>query len=291
MTRTAAILFLTPLLLRACHAPQTRTPTPAGEPTAQEATPQRQNSEMILGDDVVKIIVFPPCVDFKDKLTGRRRPCQFEIHYELERSLSEGRLEIFNALQVEPQYSLPDLSAGKHTIAIPDILQGFYWPDDQQTLPDPMLFCAVGAGSLSLMVEQLWEKSYSGSSAYNYKPPRPPKEVDDPKDPAAAYRGDDLGFSAFNIPYKRNLELRSLGQLPEVEILGVGFTEGTPAECGKGVNPERFFTSPLRDVRVVSTVSHDGDDSIPVLKSARFTVPRDVFNYPNHVRIVGKLNP
>src|SRR5258708_10155463 len=170
MTRTAAILFLSLLLLQVSYAPQSPLPVPppheqkpgqaripmqAGDLTAQGAPPQRQNSEMIMGDDVAKIIAFPPCVDFKDKLTGRRRPCQFEIHYELERSLSEGRLEIFNALQVEPQYSLPDLSAGKHTIAIPDILKGFYWPDDQQTLPDPMLFCAVVAGRLSLMVEQL----------------------------------------------------------------------------------------------------------------------------------------
>jgi hypothetical protein len=262
---------------------------PAGE--LAEASQQRQTPEGILSDEVAKIIVFPSCVALQDELTTRRRPCPFEVVYELERNLSEGHLEVFNLLHVDAQYPLPDLSTGKHTIMVTDMPQGFYWPDDEQTLPDPMLFCSLGTSATSIGIEELWENTvYAGKSVYDYKPPPPAKKFGDPQDLAAASRGDDLGFAEFNVPYKRNLELRDSGQLPEVEILGVGFVEGTPVECGKGVNPERFFTSPLRDVRVVSTVSHDGDETIPVLKAAKFTVPSGVFNYPRHVRIVGKLN-
>jgi len=263
---------------------------PAGEPA--ETAQQKPTAEAILSDEVAKIIVFPSCVESLDELTARRRLYPLRVVYELERNLSEGQLEVFNLLHVEAQYPLPDLSAGKHTLDITDMKQYFYWPDNEQTVPDPTLFCSLGTSATTIGIEELWENTvYSGKSVYDYKPPPPPKEFGDLQDLAAASRGDDLGFAEFNIPYKGNLELRDSGQLPEVEILGVGFVEGTPVECGKGGNPERFFTSPLRDVRVVSTVSHDGDETIPVLKAARFTIPSGVFTYRRHLRIVGKLSP
>jgi hypothetical protein len=45
--------------------------------------------------------------------------------------------------------------------------------------------------------------------------------------------------------------------LAKLEILGVGFVEGTPVECEKGGELEKAFYSRLRHVRVVSTISHD----------------------------------
>jgi hypothetical protein len=302
MTRIATILLLS-LLLRAsppqsagtgqtpaAQKPrQSQIPTPAGKPA--ETTQQNQPPEVVLSDEVATIVVLPSCADLLDELTARRRLCPLRVVYELKRNLSEGHLEVFNLLHVEGQYPLPDLSAGTHTLDITE-KEYFYWPENKQTVPDPMLFFSVGTSATTIAVKQLWEKTtYSGESVYDYKPPPPPKEIGDPTDLAAPFRGDDLGFAEFNTPYKHNMELRDSGHLPEVEILGVGFVEGTPVECGKGANPDRFFTSPLRDVRVVSTVAHDGDDAIPVLKAAKFTVPSGVFTYRSHVRIVGKLRP
>jgi hypothetical protein len=288
MAMTATVLLLLSLLL------QTHPPVPVTE--SAKPPQQSQTQEGTLSDDVAKIIVFPSCADMLDELTRRRRPCPLQVVYELTHSLSEGHLEVFNLLHVEAQYPLPDLSAGKHILDITDMKQYFYWPgkspDEDQTLPDPMLFCSLGTSATTISLDQLWEKTiYSGSSVYDYKPPPPAKKIGDPGDLAAASRGDDLGFAGFNIPYKHNLELRDSNQLPEVEILGVGFVEGTPVECGKGGHPERLFKSPLRDVRVVSTVSHDDDKNIPVLKAATFTVPSGVFTYRRHIRIVGKLTP
>ena len=295
--RIATILLLS-LLLRACPPQRAGTrqtppaqklrqrqiPLPADKPA--ETAQLKQTPEAILSDEVATIFLLPSCVDPLDELTARRRPCPLKVVYELERNLSEGHLEVFNLLHVEAQYPLPELSAGVHTLDITE-KEYFYWPENEQTVPDPMLFFSVGTSATTIEVNELWEKTaYSGNSAYDYKPPPPPREFGDPQDLAAASRADDLGFAEFNVPYKHNLELRDSGHLPEVEILGVGFVEGTTVECGKGVNPERFFTSPLRDVRVVSTVAHDGDEAIPVLKAAKFTVPSGVFTYRSHVRIV-----
>jgi len=302
MPTISTILFLC-LSLQTCRSHQNVSavqPEPAHIPAApgdkvpqaaaqQDAEPET-SVERILGEDAAKIMIFPPGAESLEELTARRRLYPLEVVYELKQDLSEGHLEVFNLLHVDAQYPLPDLSAGKHTLDITDLKQYFYWPDGEQTVPDPTLFCSLGTSSTSIGIDELWNNTvYSGKSVYDYKPPPPPKEIGDPADLAAAFRGDDQGFAEFSIPYKRNLELRDSGQLPEIEILGVGFVDGTPVECGKGVNPERFFTSPLRDVRVVSTVSHDLDDSIPVLKAARFTVPSGVFRYARHVRIVGKV--
>jgi hypothetical protein len=303
-TRIATVVFFS-FLLRACPPPrhsaaqpprdqkpgQVSIPAPPGEAAGQAKAQPAPGPAAILSEDIATIIVFPSFANSLEELTARRRLYPLEVVYELKQNLSEGHLEVFNLLRVDAEYPLPDLSAGKHILDITD-KQYFYWPDNEQTLPDPMLFCSLGTGATTIGVEELWEHTvYSGKSVYDYKPPPPPKEIGDPGDLAAASRGDDLGFAEFNIPYRHNLELRDSDQLPEVEILGVGFVEGTPVECGKGVNPKRFFKSTLRDVRVVSTVSHDGDDSIPVLKAARFTVPQGVFTYPSHLRIVGKTKP
>lgn len=303
MPRIATILILNMLLwtsppqspgteqTESAQKPRQNQTVPADKPA--ETAQQKQTREAIISDEVATIVVLPSCAYPLEELTARRRPCPLRVVYDLKQNLSEGQLEVFNLLHVEAQYPLPDLSVGMHTLDL-DITekQYFYWPENEQTVPDPMLFFSLGTSATTIAVEELWEKTvYSGNSVYDYKPPPPPKEFGDPQDLAAASRGDDLGFAEFNIPYKRNLELRDSGHLPEIEILGVGFVEGTPVECGKGVNPERFFTSPLRDVRVVSTVAHDGDEAIPVLKAAKFTVPSGVFTYRSHVRIVGKLGP
>lgn len=298
MGRTATALLLLTLLPRSCQSSPGPTPgqkpapeetRPAGEPAPHATGRQRPAAAALLTEDIATIMVFPPSATAEDDLTARRKLLPLEVIYELKQSLSEGRADIFNNDDPIEHFPLPDLSVGRHILVIPG--QPFYWSDNDQTFPDPMLFCAVGTGSTEIEAQELWEKTtYSGDSPYAYKPPPPSEELNHPGDLAAAYRGDDMGFSDFNIPYKRNLELRDAGELPEIEILGVGFIEGTPAECGHGTNPEKMYTSPLRDVRVVSTVSHDSDETIPVLKAARFSVPRGVFTYPNHIQIVGKLH-
>jgi hypothetical protein len=220
MPNIATVLFLS-LLLRACP-PQRHSPQPEYEPTQApnpqlsepaETIPPKPTPESVLSEETAKVIVFPSCVDYLDELTSRRRPCPFEVVYELAKPLSEGRLEVFNLLHVDVQYPLPDLSPGRHNLVMTDFPQGFYWSDIDQSVPDPMLSCSVGETSISLGIDQLWEKSYS-APVYDYKPPTPTKELEHPPDPEAAFRGDDVGFTAFNIPFKRNLQLRDSGSYP-----------------------------------------------------------------------------
>jgi hypothetical protein len=248
---------------------------------------------MILHRDDAEVMVFPTCGGPIDKPTGRREYCPIEVVYELRKSLSEGKLQVFDELTVEAEYPLLELSAGKHITTLP---HSFYWPAreeklPEEKLPDDMIWFSVGTVPTSLWDQDLWEND-SGQSAYDYKPgPRGQKVGDPPPDEAAQFRGDDVGFSSMYIPAKHNRELLDTGDLPEIEILGVGFDNGTNVQFWKqnDRNPKREYPTPLRDVRVVSTASHDMDDMTPVLKVGRFTVPKAVFEYPSHIRIVGKV--
>jgi hypothetical protein len=155
-----------------------------------------------------------------------------------------------------------------------------------------LVYFALGSSPINDLVTSLWTKSdasTSDASAYDYKPEPCTKYEGDLCDEAAMFRGDDVDISNVYIPGRRNLQLRATGDLPEVEILGVGFVEGTEVEYGKGIGYGRIYKATLRDVRVVSTVSHDADENIPVLKAGRFTVPKEIFEYPSHIRIVGKV--
>src|SRR5580704_2163647 len=96
-----------------------------------------------------------------------------------------------------------------------------------------MISFSVGTVPITFSVKDLWEAETS-PSAYEYKPgPRPEKVGDPPPDEAAQFRGDDVGFSSMHIPAKRNQKLLDSGDLPEIEILGVGFDNGTNVEFWK----------------------------------------------------------
>jgi len=299
MPKTLTVLLLS-LVLRGCGSqgtqPQQQTP-PTTSPKApdENASGKSQGAEgaVVLHGDEAEIMVFPVCGGSIDRPTGRREYCPIKVVYELRRSLSEGSLQVFDELTVEAEYPLPELSAGKHITTLP---HSFYWPArgntlPEENLPDHMIWFSVGTVPTSLWDRDLWEND-SGHSAYDYKPgPRGENVGDPPPDEAAPFRGNDVGFSSMNIPAKHNQELLDTGDLPEIEILGVGFDNGTNVQFWKqnDRNPNREYPTPLRDVRVVSTASHDEYDAIPVLKAGRFTVPKAIFEYPSHIRIVGKL--
>jgi hypothetical protein len=270
--------------------PASQSPARPGTPqtTPQAGPASGSTGSGLITNDIATVILFPSCLDIQDELTGKHRLCPIEAIYELKRNLAEGRLDVFNASHIEEEYPLPDLTAGKHKLEIP---QPFYWQESRQSVPDPMLFCSLGTGSLTIFTTQLWDTSYSGDSMYDYKPEPPENPDEEPHDAAAAYRGNDVGFTGFNVPWKLNLKRRDAGDLPEIEILGVGFVEGAAVECNNGASPEKVDTSPLREVRVVSTISHQADPDIPELKAGRFTIPRGVFTYANHIQIVGKVKP
>jgi hypothetical protein len=161
---------------------------------------QKQTPAEALSDEVATIVVLPSCADLLDELTARRRLCPLRVVYELKQNLSEGYLEVFDLLKVEAQYPLPDLSAGMHTLDITE-KEFFYWPENEQTVPDSMLFFSLGTSATTIAVKQLWEKTESsGESVYDYKPPPPPTKFGDPQDLAAPFRGDDLAFAEFNTP-------------------------------------------------------------------------------------------
>jgi hypothetical protein len=290
MLRT--IIVILSLILWSGHAApaqaanQSLAHTSSGQTTSQPSSPSASAGSGLITNDIATIIVFPSCSAFQGELTGKHRLCPIEAVYELKRNLAEGRLDVFNAGHIEEEYDLPDLAVGKHKLEIP---LPFYWQESKETVPDPMLFCSLGTGSVTIFSAQLWDNSYSGESMYDYKPEPPQNPDEEPSDAAAAYRGNEVGITSFDVDWKLNLKRRDVGDLPEIEILGVGFVEGAAVECHKEANPEKFDTSPLRDVRVVSTISHQADPNIPELKAARFTVPRGVFAYPSHIQIVGKV--
>ncbi len=229
-----------------------------------------------------EVLVFDSCFRSDEKM---RTYCGIQIVYTLSQPLTEGVIQVFNDLHIEAEYPLPDLSAGKHLTTLSG--PGFEWSEKQDQLPDPSALYALGTSGINDSIGNLW--SESDASAYDYKPRPCEKHPEDLCDDAAMFRGQDVGIVNIYYPGKRNLKLRAAGDLPEVEISGVGFSEGAEVECGTGTIPKRIYKAPLRDVRVVSSVSHDAEEDIPVLKAGRFTVPKEIFEYTSHIRIVGKL--
>jgi len=84
--------------------------------------------------------------------------------------------------------------------------------------------------------------------------------------------------------------LLSTGRPPEVQILGVNFNEGDEVVCSKEseANPSIEATTRLHDVRTVSTISHDMNDAIPVLRVGRFDIPERIAAHGTFVRLAGK---
>jgi len=245
-------------------------------PQQTSEAPKKQ----ILNKDQAEILVFEYC-----SASDRSQSCPIEVVYTLSHEFPSGILQVFDLLAVDGEFPLPDLSAGRHVTTLP---HEFYWKEQEETFPDPMFFCNLGTVSTTDLLSNLWGPR-SDASAYDYKPAPSDKINGVQYDQAGQFRGNDLGFSSFLYPAKKNFERRERGELPEVEILGAGFVEGTNIQCGRGVNPTQLYPAPLRDVRVVSVASHKANPDMPVLKAARFTMPKNIFQYPNHIRIVATL--
>lgn len=221
-----------------------------------------------------------------------------QVVYELETELSQGSIEVMNQGGVAAQYPLPSLKSGRHTMTIP---QGLPQPNFEYTLS-----CDLEGshyGGITIMPGNLWDNRDRDSSdtnfprgqdesVYDYKLGFEPDESKDPPlDGAAAFRGDEVGVSSFVIPARRNRERRSVGKLMEIQILGVGFSEGHAVVCSKqiGSQAQREARTHVHDVRVVSTVSHQWNEDMPVLKAGRFNVPEEVVARGTYLRIEGKV--
>jgi len=294
MRSTATALLLSALLggLTSPNVPQRQQSPPNTPATPVNAipVPKTTTDEVLRGDDA-HILVFPGCGGVsRDDVTAEEyadmvQHCPAEVVYELGKPLSEGRLQIFNDGEITAEFPLLELSAEKHVTTLP---QTFYWKENNETFPDPAVSCSLGKIMTTISASSLWD-SHSEESAYDYKSGPAPKEIGDPPaDLAASLNGEDVGFASLIVPALQNLKTRKSGRLPEIELLGVGFAEGTMVECGRGYDSGKGGKSPLRDIRVVSTVEHDLDPDIKVLQASRFTVPAEVFDYPHHIRIVGR---
>lgn len=220
-----------------------------------------------------------------------------QVVYELDTVLSQGSIEVMNGGGVIAQYPLPSLKSGRHTITIP---QGLPQPSYEYT------FSCDLEGShysgITIMPGNLWDHRDRDSTDTNFPPGedesvydyKPGPERDGPKDPppdeAAAFRRDEVGISSFVIPAKHNRERRSVGKLMEIQILGVGFSEGHAVVCSKqiGGQPQPEARTRVHDVRVVSTASHEMNEDMPVLKAGRFNVPEEVIARGTYLRIEGK---
>lgn len=221
-----------------------------------------------------------------------------QVVYELDAELSQGNIDVMNGGGVTVQYSLPSLKSGQHTMTIP---QGLPQPDFEYTFS-----CDLEGshyGGITIMPGNLWDnrdRDSSGTnfprgedeSVYDYKPGfEPDVSKDPPLDGAAAFRGDEVGVSTFVIPAKHNRARRSVGKLMEIQILGVGFSEGHVVVCSKEIGNQRQPEARTRihDVRVVSTASHEWNEDMPALKAGRFNVPEEVVARGTYLRIEGKV--
>lgn len=245
---------------------------------SQNPLPQQTSKapgEKILNKDEAEIFVFAYCF--------APRHCPIGIVYTLGHEIQNGALQVFNLQTVDAEFPLPDLSAGRHVTTLP---HAFYWKEQDETFPNTKFSCYLGTSTrlMHVGIPFLWAGAFQ-ESAYDYKPDPRDKMDDVQYDEADEFRGDVLGITSFVYPEKRNRELRARGKLPEAEILGVGFVEGTKIQCRKAADSEQFYPAPLRDVRVVSVASHKANPDIPVLKAGRFTMPKEIFQYPNHIRI------
>jgi hypothetical protein len=200
------------------------------------------------------------------------------VRYELTRPFSAATLEFLTRDSVTSRFPLPDLSVGAHTITIPP---GIRDPFNPQTFS-----CGfANASILTIAVESI--RSYQDSATlYDYVPDPTPKDSPIRRDAAVSFRGKETGVSVFNIRAPHNDPMNREGET-EIEILGVNLTEGMEVTCYRGQPILIAEKTALRDVKVVSTVSHADNDDIPVLQAARFFVPPSVLARLNTVRIVG----
>jgi hypothetical protein len=219
------------------------------------------------------------------------------VDYELDQDFLQGFLEVVSAGSVTARYPLPALARGRHSMNIP---RGIPLANDPYTftcnLPESRY------GGITQRVDFLWDNRNMDSinpqfpmeddaSIYNYQPPPPPEDRDvDPSDSAAAFRGDEVAITSSNIPHKRNRMRLSTGRSPEIQILGVNFSDGDEVVCTKESygNPPIEATTRLHDVRTVSTISHQQNDAIPELRAGRFDVPERIAAHGTFVRLVGE---
>ncbi len=75
-----------------------------------------------------------------------------------------------------------------------------------------------------------------------------------------------------------------------IEMVCVNFDEGDEVVCSKESygNPPIEATDRLHDGRTVSTVSHQMNDFIPVLRADRFDVPELIAAHGTFTRLTGK---
>ena len=239
------------------------------------STNDQPNTIEPLPANIATVISDRTAFPYDDSIT--REP--ITITYQLHTDLADGYLEIANA-DMPARLRLPELTRGRHTIEIPigTKLAGF--------LPTFTCGFEIGAG-ITQMGESITSGDSTDESMYDYTPP--PLRDDDVAhhDDAAAFRGDEQGITSFRFPLSNN-GWREEARLPEIEIRGVGFTDGTAVRCYRGTNPELTAFTEMRNVKTVSTLSHDQQSAIPELRAGVFTIPWLIAANPNEMRIVGR---
>jgi hypothetical protein len=209
--------------------------------------------------------------------TGRS-VAPIEVHYKLTRPFSAATLEFLTRDSITSRFPLPDLSVGKHVMTVP--------PGIRDPFNPPTFSCGFAtAPILTLGVESI--RSFQDSSTlYDYVPDPTPENSPIRLDLAASFRGKEIGASAVNIRAPHNDPTIADGAI-EVEILGVNLTDGMEVSCYRGQPILILVKTQLRDVKVVSTISHEDNEHIPVLQAARFFIPPAVLERLNSFRIVG----
>jgi hypothetical protein len=186
---------------------------------------------------------------------GNRTIDRFRVDYQLDQDLSEGFLEFVSTGSVTVRYPLPSLAHGRHTAYIP---RGLSLPSEPVTFTCNLKNSHYSG--VTLRMDSLWDDRDPDSvnpkfsededaSIYDYIAPAAREDRDDdPADDAAAFRGDEVGISGFNIPYKRNRLALATGRAPEIQIRGVNFDSGDEVVCSKppaaSMSPNRSHPTP-----------------------------------------------
>ena len=266
------LLFLA-LTLCACHSPRTAASAhPIGLPREEPATAsgphtasmQGKSVDEVLRGDEAKILVFPECASYPrgdlgapkvsvDELIELVKDCRVEVVYELARHSFRGTLPDLQRWRDYRRISSPRISAGRHIASFP---QAFYWKENNvhfrirsSRRKSRQDIHHDGSKVIS------WS-SRSDKSAYHYKPVTQGEESAESTAMAASFKAKTWESLC---SYFRFAEPKTppRGSTAGSGDTGVWFGRWEPSYNVGEVKPWTWEKSPLRDVRVVSTVEHD----------------------------------